>query len=88
MDPNIQEQQIPTQNRKQSSERTTNKRPRGYVSPVYQQQTDIREAFSYRNIRFEHLFNCSYFSLKLKIPFMSKSNFNKRYTNIITSYIH
>jgi hypothetical protein len=49
---------------------------------------DILEAFSNLNIRFEHLFRCSYFSLKLNIPLMSKSNFKKRSTNIIAPHIH
>jgi hypothetical protein len=49
---------------------------------------DILEAFSNLNIRFEHLFRCSYFSLKLNIPFMSKSNFKNRSTNIIGPHIH
>ncbi|CAF3296298.1 unnamed protein product [Rotaria socialis] len=36
----IHQQQTPIQNRNQGVNRTTNKRPRSYMSPSFQQQTD------------------------------------------------
>ncbi|CAF3643453.1 unnamed protein product [Rotaria socialis] len=39
----IHQQQTPIQNRNQGVDRTTNKRPRSYRSPSFQQQTDKNE---------------------------------------------
>jgi hypothetical protein len=39
--PDLFQQQTPTLNRKQNNERTTNKRPRSYISPPGQQQSEI-----------------------------------------------
>ncbi|CAF1155224.1 unnamed protein product [Adineta steineri] len=48
----------------------------------------VFEAFSNLNNRIQHLITSSYFSLKLNISFMSKSNFNRRSNNIIRPYVN
>ncbi|CAF1223035.1 unnamed protein product [Adineta steineri] len=48
----------------------------------------IFEALSDLNNRIQHLITSSCFFLKLNIPFMSKSNFNRRLVNIISPYIN
>ncbi|CAF0773998.1 unnamed protein product [Adineta steineri] len=48
----------------------------------------VFEAFSNLNNRIQHLITSSYFSLKLNISFMSKSNFNRRSNNIIRPYMN
>ncbi|CAF4980464.1 unnamed protein product, partial [Rotaria magnacalcarata] len=53
-DPYIQQQQTPIQNRKQTTERTTNKRPRSYVSPSDQQQTDVHRKIDSRHQQVTH----------------------------------
>ncbi|CAF1076465.1 unnamed protein product, partial [Rotaria magnacalcarata] len=43
MEPIIHQQQTLIQNRNQGVDKTTNKRPRSYISPYFQQQTDKNE---------------------------------------------